>query len=293
MDQPRARRPDDRGALAGARRRRRSTVPVARSCSRDRPMSSFSPSNGTGRPSMSKYRDTRRRRRGQVAPRGEHVGRRRLDLRGRRARCRRAPPTARPTGRAGGSLLVGEKRPPQPRGRHRGGVQEADVGAARRRDPPGDLVGLEARVQLVEGGDRRDQAHSVQRREVPAPAISAIVLPHDTASASPGPSPSLAISSSAGSTSTCSGGGDDDHAPQAERGAERLRQVVGRGRAADLDVHDPLVARELEQPRDRGAGHAEPLRDLLLGELVAVVELGRGDQRRCLHICAGHMLRHR
>ena len=63
-----------------------------------------------------------------------------------------------------------------------------------------------------------------------ARAISSIVLPHDTAIASPGASSSLAISSTAGATRTCSplrlGGGHHDHAPEAERGAERLRQAA-------------------------------------------------------------------
>ena len=50
---------------------------------------------------------------------------------------------------------------------------------------------------------------------------------------------------------------------------QRFRQIVRRRRAPDLDVDDPLVAGELEHPRHRGAGHAEPLRDLLLRELIA------------------------
>ena len=44
----------------------------------------------------------------------------------------------------------------------------------------------------------------VQRREVLGRAISAIVLPHETASPSPGASSSLAISASAGATMPCS-----------------------------------------------------------------------------------------
>ena len=191
-------------------------------------------------------------------------------------------------------LLIGQERPAQPRRGHRGGVQEVDVGSAQRGDAAGDLVRLEARVDLVERGDGGDEVHAVQRRELPrASDLLDRAAPrhgHRVAGRQLEPRDLLDGGRDEDVQSAPARGGHHDHAPEAERGAERLRQALGRRGAADLDVDDPLVARELQHPRHRRPRHAEPLRDLLLRELVAVVELGR--IRQFLHRCAGQMFRH-
>ena len=133
-------------------------------------------------------------------------------------------------------VVVRQQGPAQLGGRHGRRVQELDVGAAHGGDAPGDLVRLEAPVQLVERGDGRDEL------DAGAAAGSAATrrsrrgcCPHETASASPGCSASRAISSSAGATMPCrpprAERRHDDDAPEPERLAQRLGQALAVTRA--------------------------------------------------------------
>ena len=175
-----------------------------------------------------------------------------------------------------------------------GECRKRHVCAARGGDAPGDLVRLEAAVHssnAAMAGMRRTPCRGGNCRDARSPRSC---CPTTRPSRRRVPARAWAISSTAGAARTCrpAAGWRPGHhhasRPSAESGAPPTG-LRGR-RAADLDVDDPLVARDLEHPRHRRPRDAEPLRDLLLRELVAVVELRRGVG--LLHKCAGQMFRH-
>ena len=191
-----------------------------------------------------------------------------------------------PQREAATDLGVGEQRAAQLRGRQRGRVQEAHVGAARVGDATRDLVRLEPHVDLVEPGDRRDEADTRAARGTGATERS--------------PTPSRPTrrrtrrrARSAQPLDLADGGADESLQPAARRRGDdrppaevpsadsscRARSEASE-RSPDLDLDDPLLARELQHPRHRRPRDPEALGDLLLGEMVLVVELRGREQGR-------------